>query len=215
MTQRLLARAMFDLPPRPIDPVPDAAATARAVDRTLDPGHIALITGPSGAGKSTILRHLSALLRDRGHAAFSVDPARLPSRRRVIDAFHAPLVTTLSLLSSCGLADATILERRTHELSTGQRWRLSLALALRRAQRRGPHATLLIDELGSTLDDVTARCLCRTLRRWIEPRAIRATCATHDDSLMEFLAPSVLVIQPLRAPATIETKFRLSGDRSA
>lgn len=207
MSNLTLARAMFDLAPRSDHPVPHAAATARAIDRALNPGQIALITGPSGAGKSTILRHIRAQLQQRDHAAIAVNPARLSSRRRVIDAFNAPLATTLCLLSSCGLADAMILERRIDELSTGQRWRLALAMALRRTQcRRDSHITLLIDELGSTLDSVTARCLCRTLRRWIEPRPLRAVCATHDDSLMEALAPALLIVQPLHAPAVLHSR---------
>jgi ABC-type iron transport system FetAB ATPase subunit len=205
-THTILARAMFGTPAAQRDPVPGALDTARAIDSWLVPGHIALITGPSGAGKSTILRELARELRERDHAAIAIDPARLRDSTTVIDALNAPLATTLSLLATCGLADATILETPIRHLSAGQRWRLALAAGLRRAQLRRTHCTLLIDELGSALDATTARCICRTLRRFIEPRPIRAICATHDHTLMDFLCPSLLCIQPLHAPAILSTR---------
>ena len=211
MTRLQLAQAMFDLRGAPADAVPGAVETAATIDSALHPGQIAFLTGPSGAGKSTILRHLRGQLRARGHAAITVDPARLTETTQVIDLWPTPLVTTLSLLACSGLADAAILERRVQELSTGQRWRLALAHALYRSRRRGPHATLLIDEFGSMLDQVTARCLCRTLRRWVEPRPIRAVCASHDDSLLESLAPAVLIVQPLNAAAIVRIGPSASG----
>jgi ABC-type ATPase with predicted acetyltransferase domain len=196
---------MFDLEERETEPVPSSAASARAIDAALGPGQLALVTGPSGGGKSTILREVRKILRERGNAATVVNPERL-APGRVVDALDASLETTLVLLSSCGLADATILERRTGELSAGQRWRLALAVSMRRAQRRGPHATLLVDEFCSTLDRTAAACLCRTLRRWVRVRSIRAVCATHDDSLMEYLAPSVLAVQPLNGVARVQVR---------
>ncbi len=199
-THIALTRAVFG--EQEVDRVPGAAETATEIDERLGPGQIALITGPSGSGKSTILELLRERLRARGHAAIVVNPECLP-RRRVIDSLNASFDATLSLLACCGLADGPILERLPEELSTGQRWRLALAIALRRAQRSGPHATILVDELGSTLDRVAAMCLCRTIRRWIVPRTIRAVCTTHDDLLLESLAPSVLVVQPLHATATL------------
>jgi energy-coupling factor transporter ATP-binding protein EcfA2 len=210
-TRLLLARAMFGLSESPGHPVPGAQAAARAIDDLLHPGQIALLTGPSGAGKSTLLSHLCARLRTRHHAAITVDPTRLPTRPpspHIADAFHAPLATTLSLLASCGLADASILGRRIHELSTGQRWRLALARAMLRTQRLGSrrHATLIVDEFASMVDAASARSLCRTLRRWITTRPIRAVCATHDDSLLESLAPEVLAYQPLNAAAIVRTR---------
>lgn len=204
-TRTILARAMFGILAAERDPVPGVLATARAIDSTLESGHIALITGPSGAGKSTILQQLAHELRQRDHAAIIINPARLRSSTTVIDSLNAPLATTLSLLATCGLADATILEKQVRHLSAGQRWRLALAAGLRRAQLRRGHCTLLIDELGSTLDATTARCICRTLRRFIQPRPIRAVCATHDHTLMDFLSPSLLCIQPLNTPAILST----------
>lgn len=199
-----LARAMFGVTSSP-RPVPDARITAQAIDDQLQPGQLALITGPSGAGKTTILRELARQLCARGHRALTLDPTRLPDHKLVIDSLNAPLATTLSLLATCGLADATILETSVRFLSTGQRWRLALAAAFR-ATKPGTHTTLLIDELGSTLDATTARCICRTLRRFIQPRPIRAVCATHDHTLMEYLAPSILAVQPLQGPPIVSTR---------
>src|ERR1043165_4148209 len=170
-TRHLLARAMFGLSAAPDrNTVPNAESTAKRIDHLLCPGQIALLTGPSCAGKSPIPKHLKHQLRARNHAVIIADPSRLATRApspRVIDALNAPLPTTLSLLASCGLADATILDRRIHELSTGQRWRLSLALAMHRTRRLGSqqHATLIVDEFASMLDDISAHSLCRTLCR--------------------------------------------------
>lgn len=199
-----LARAMFGTTSTS-QPVPDAHITAQAIDEQLQPGQLALITGPSGAGKTTVLRELARQLRARGHTALMLDTSQLPDDKPVIDSLNAPLATTLSLLATCGLADATILETPVRHLSTGQRWRLALAAAFR-ATKPGTHTTLLIDELGSTLDATTARCICRTLRRFIQPRPIRAVCATHDHTLMEYLAPSILAVQPLNGRAIVSAR---------
>lgn len=200
-----LARAVFGTH---LNAAPDGREAAAEIDRLLNPGEVAFITGPSGAGKSTILREVSRLLRARRHAAISVDPERLPDRA-VIDCLGVSFDKTLNLLAVCGLADGPILGLRPRELSTGQRWRLALAIALRKAQRvqrRGGHATILIDELGSTLDRISARCLCRTIRRFVMGRPLRAVCASHDESLMEVLGPRVLVVQRMLASPVIQRK---------
>lgn len=208
MTDRIhIIRALFGTPAA--DPVPRARDTALALDQLLMPGEIALIAGPSGAGKSTILRHLVRELRARGNRPIVIDPARLPRHApspRVIDSLDAPLTTALSLLASCGLADAAALERPVHQLSTGQRWRLSLARGMLRLRAR--HATLIADEFASMLDPTTARCLCTALSRWVSCRAVRAVCVSHDESLVPWLAPSVIIHQPLGAPASIRTPGR-------
>jgi ABC-type hemin transport system ATPase subunit len=186
--------------------VASAEEVAAAVDVRLMPGQVGFITGPSGAGKSTILGCLRKRLRGRGGVA--VDPALLPDKP-VVDCLGAGFDWTLNLLAMCGLSEGPILARRASALSTGQRWRLALAVGLHRVRERGAgRGTLLVDEFGSSLDRASALCLCRTVRRFVTARQIRAVCASHDDGLMEALGPALLVVQPLHAAAIVRESAR-------
>lgn len=181
-----------------------AAEVAAAVDERLMPGQVGFITGPSGAGKSTIL----GCLRRRLRGGVVVDPALLPDKP-VVDCLGAGLDWTLNLLAMCGLSEGPILARRASGLSTGQRWRLALAVGLHRVRAKGAaRGTLLVDEFGSSLDRVSALCLCRTVRRFVTARKIRAVCASHDDGLMEALGPALLVAQPLHAAAIVRERAK-------
>ena len=122
------------------------------------------MTGPTGSGKSTILRLLGEQLAARGDRAIVPTPCP-PPERALVDQFRAPLNRTLRLLARVGLADAMLLGLRPAQLSEGQRWRLTLALAMEDAAGRGPGATLILVEFASTLDRLSARCLARVLGR--------------------------------------------------
>lgn len=173
---------------------------ARAIDESLHPGEIALITGASGSGKSSILRALSRL------PGATMAP-RTFAPKPVADLFRAGLSPMMRLLAAAGLADATILARLPHQLSEGERARLSLALALDR--RRA--STILIDEFASTLDRPGAQRLARSLRRWLRrraartPRPPRIIVATAHTDVAAHLRPD-LVVRP-DAPA-----LRIRGD---
>jgi uncharacterized protein len=197
------ACAMFGLQPEVVGRtiVAGCRAAAAEVDRDLRPGQIALVTGPSGSGKSTILRLLAAHLRESNQRVIvPPSPASLPDAA-LVDQFDQPLDTTLRLLARAGLADATVFALHPAELSDGQRWRLALAHAVA-AGERDHDSTIILDEFASTLDRLTARCISRTLARWVHASGrARAVCATAHDDLLDSLAPSLLVHQPLSASA--------------
>lgn len=117
-----------------IDP-PDAppARDDRAFLCSLLPGpnQITFLTGPSGAGKSSMLRALQSVAPQTRW--LDLNEIALPDVP-LVDCFDgAPLDQTLALLSQVGLAEAWSYLRTPAELSEGQRWRLKLALAMRKS----------------------------------------------------------------------------------
>lgn len=167
----------------------DAASAARAaaLDRTLRPGQIALVTGPSGCGKSTLLRAFAVVSRSQVRTAIAPRAGLT-----VIDSVSGPLAAALVALAGVGLGDATLLGRRVAELSEGERSRLALAVALARGSRG--RVTILADEFASVLDRPGARLLAAAVRRWVDrhPR-VRLVCATAHDDLIPWLRPEIVV----------------------
>jgi ABC-type ATPase with predicted acetyltransferase domain len=141
-----------------------------------------------------------------GRRVIEPDLARLPELA-LVDLFDRPLGATLRLLARAGLADASLFALHPAQLSDGQRWRLAFALASDRAERpdAGLGATLILDEFASTLDRLSARCLAQALHRWVRASGrIRVVCATAHDDLLAWLAPTLLVRQPLNAGAQFD-----------
>ncbi len=160
---------------------------------------IMLIHGASGSGKSTLLR---AIARECAARRLRVRRVELPrsapeghpqrDRRAIVDLSRLPLAIWLRTLASCGLADAALLAQRPHELSTGQSWRFAIALALARSRapsRPTAPTILIIDELCAGLDDITARGLCRTLRRAAHDNLAIFAATSSPDRLRHALAP--------------------------
>jgi uncharacterized protein len=215
----LLARARLGLPAC----TPSGSATSAPIDRAhtlarqlLDhahkaadqhAGHLTFVTGPSGGGKSLTLRAWSSLQTRLGFIILS--PSLPPGRSRtsrtmgcaVIDALGSGTIQErLDALSAAGLADATILDRPTHTLSEGQRFRLSLARLMREASAARlarQRFALAIDEFGSLLDRTTAAAIARTFSRWRHRQGLCALVASAHDDLLEALAPDVTAIVDL------------------
>jgi ABC-type ATPase with predicted acetyltransferase domain len=179
-----------------------ARRAARQLDNALQPGSIALVTGASGSGKSTILHVLQQQLGEHATTLPDLSVAREQPGTSVIDLIDGSLHGALGLLARAGLADATLLTLPPASLSDGQRWRLRLAIGMARcsnehdapASPRDSCDTLLIDEFTSPLDRVTARCVSRTLRKWVFSRCcVRVVCASAHDDVLAALTPDVLV----------------------
>lgn len=196
--------------PRVPSPVlADARALAEEIDARLREGEIALVSGPSGCGKSTVLRELR-----RRCACVVAKPPDI--EQPVADLFRGGLDSMLRALAAAGLADATVLPRLPRELSEGERFRLTVALALERASRRAGLATLVVDEFATSLDRPTARGVARTLRRWVNrahdagTARLRVVVATPHDDLVADLAPDLLA-RPLVCRAMRASKAAGGG----
>lgn len=183
-----------------------AAALARGmaatIDGTLGVGEVAALTGPSGSGKSSVLRALARRVRRTGRVCIEVSTADLEHRSiaagTVIDAVFlrrpgASLRQAMATLAAAGLADARIMVTRVGSLSEGERARLAVALAMGGLESVigcGPH-TLVIDEFGAHLDDISARATAAMLARWVaragRAMPVRVAVATHRSAVIDGL----------------------------
>ncbi|MGD9789758.1 MAG: ATP-binding cassette domain-containing protein [Phycisphaerales bacterium] len=197
--------------PTDTDASTQARHDAKSLHDTLKPGAIALVTGPSGSGKSTLLRALAARVRASRQACVVARRPRLD--RAIIDLWNESPAESLRTLARAGLADARLWARTPDELSEGERARLTIALAMTRAlhhAKRRP-TTMILDEFASTVDRATASALCHSLRRWLHEaaesgRVLRVVACTAHDDVLEWLAPTLLVVTALGKPARLEIK---------
>ena len=163
---------------------------ATGLDRLLTPGEVALVAGPSGAGKSTLLRALAELLQRNGRTVAWVEP-EAPSDAPIVDRVGASAEEAIALLARAGLGEARLLGQPAHALSDGQRARFRIALAMNRALRVPAPATLLVDEFGAQLDEVTARSLANSFGRWVRAERMRAVVASVREDEARALSPEV------------------------
>ncbi len=182
------------------------------------------IIGPSGSGKSLALRLIAGLEHnDAGTVTLgALDLAALPPERRQIgympqDYGLFPHMTVAQQLAFPVDADATnarywvdhlglatLVGRRPHQLSFGQRQRVALARALTRHSH-----LLLFDEPFAALDTPRRRRLQQSLRALQREIAAVTVIVTHDPDEAALLADEVLVIEQGRVLQTgsIENVF--------
>ena len=193
----LLALAAFGITSEPRDTTPPLLAESIAT--TLSPRDRVLITGPSASGKSRLGRAIAAAAALQARRVVRIDPSQPHSRghARMLDVIPGPIPRAWSLLSRVGLADATLLSRRIHELSEGESFRLLIARALAREPD-----VLVVDEFCSALDSRLARSVCLSL-------CARAPCAliaitAREDVARWFPAHTTITCTRTTAP-TLET----------
>src|SRR5437016_467362 len=112
--------------------------------------HIGLIVGPSGCGKTTIARRLFPEMEGHG------DPVERLALGSVVDALpdDMPIKDIVALLSAVGFASPPAWLRPFHVLSTGQQFRVSLALLLASTPAGG---RIVFDEYTSVVDRTVAQ----------------------------------------------------------
>lgn len=180
-----------------------AHAAAEIAFTAATPGRTVLIAGPSGSGKSTALAILHKRINERpgAHphpAVVRIDHARPALRAEpVIDLVPGTVAEACKALARAGLGEAMLLGRLPAELSEGQRLRLRLAIAMRRAEQhraaKRPGAWLLIDEAWSTLDEPTAASIAEAMRKWARSTGVRIVSAGAPERLAALLSPDALV----------------------
>ncbi len=184
-----------------------------AVDRisfTVQRGEIFGLLGPNGAGKTTTLECLEGLRRPDGGVirVMGVDPGR-DSRRllqligvqlqtgslpdyisvveavRLFSAYHG-VTPDYAILNRIGLGEK--LQAQYHTLSTGQKRRLALVLAL---AHRPP--VVLLDEPTAGLD-VATRVALHSLIRELRDAGATILLSTHDMAEAESMADRVAIM---------------------
>lgn len=177
---------------------------------TVRRGEIFGLLGPNGAGKTTTLECLEGLRRaDSGQLrVMGVDPAREP--RRLVQLIGVQLQTgalpdyigvgeAMRLFSTyhgaapdCGLLERLGLGEKMaaqyHTLSTGQKRRLALALAV---AHRPP--VLFLDEPTAGLD-VATRATLHEMMRELREEGATIVLSTHDMAEAEALADRVAIL---------------------
>jgi uncharacterized protein len=196
----LAAAAMFGLDVKDLcAEIPDDRIEVR-----LEEGTVLLITGPSGGGgKTTLLRRVIAQARREGRRMIEPSRLRRPQDRPLVDLFGGPLEEVVPILARAGLGEARLLGLRPSQLSDGQRFRLTLARVMNLADRSGQSCVIAVDEFASTLDETTARGVCRSVARWVRQSGHTLVAAGAASVLTDALQPEVLIVKPLDSPAEV------------
>ena len=146
--------------------------------------NIGLIVGPSGCGKTTIARRMFP---------GGVDPERETVRERlqrgsVVDAFpdDMPIKDIVALLSAVGFSSPPAWLRPFGVLSTGQQFRVTLALVLATAE---PGRPIVFDEYTSVVDRTVAQIGSAALARTVRQRQHQFVAVTCHEDVEAWLQP--------------------------
>jgi energy-coupling factor transporter ATP-binding protein EcfA2 len=138
---------------------------------------IGLVVGPSGSGKSTLARTLWPQVETEN----KWDP-----ERSILDGFPQgmPLKEITGLLSSVGLGSAPSWLRPHHVLSTGEKFRADMALALTRDDD-----PVVVDEFTSVVDRQVGKVASYAVAKAVRRRGSRLVAVSCHEDVTEWLGP--------------------------
>lgn len=150
--------------------------------------HIGLIVGPSGCGKSTVARHLFTDAAGWDENGLPLGMREAMRRGTVVDGFPEGVsVRDIALLlSSVGFASPPSWLRPFEVLSTGQKFRVTLAWLLAAAP---PGQTMVFDEYTSVVDRTVAQVGSAAAAKVIRQRGQRFVAVTCHEDVADWLCP--------------------------
>ena len=169
----------------------DIPRLALRISACLEPGRLVLITGASGSGKSSLLTHLEHLFAPR---TISVSTIHIPDAITVDCIPELDTQDALELLSRFGLGEVYTYLSPARKLSTGQQFRLRLAMAWARTLGCPLPKVLLCDEFATQLDHITAAVLGRLTRRQVsaDGRICFVAASCHEE-IARALKPDLII----------------------
>ncbi len=163
-------------------------------DLTLDQGEVVSIVGESGSGKSTLFSlimgdlkpHKGEIYKDKSAQIFQDPYSSFHPSYTILDQIREVADTTDidAYLHKLDL-DATLLQKKPHELSGGQLQRASILRSLLQKPK-----LLLCDEPTSALDNVVALEVMRLLMSLLDQVGI--LLITHDDDLAQWASDRII-----------------------
>jgi ABC-type lipoprotein export system ATPase subunit len=148
-----------------------------------EPWHIGLIVGPSGSGKTTIARRQFPECQAPSPILVGADGETHPS---VIDLFPAEMAIkeVVTLLCAVGFASPPAWLRPCSVLSTGQQFRVTLALALASKAPR-----IVFDEYTSVVDRTVAQIGSAALAKTVRQQGRQFVAVTCHEDVENWLQP--------------------------
>src|SRR5699024_5048065 len=136
------------------------------------------ITGESGSGKSTILKELFKETSYDDDAFFKTPLIEMGQ----------DVKETLKVLNMFGLGDASLFALKPFQLSDSQKKRAEIVRMV-----LDGNEIIVIDELLSTLDRLTAKSIAFNIKKNFDFLGIKLVVATAHTDLEEYLKPDVVV----------------------
>lgn len=154
-------------------------------------GLVTVLVGPSGAGKSSVLRSIAE--QCPGSRWVGADSVRREAS--LIDAVlpGRGVREAMEVLTACGLGEPRIWLQRVNELSEGERFRASLAVAIGRAMGAREPVVILCDDFAGLLHERVARAVAMNVRRLATRRGLAIVLATTREELLPDLLPDVVI----------------------
>ena len=173
-------------------------------------GEITFIIGKNGSGKSTLINLLCGLIRPSSGEIYldstKIDEANLQSYQAKISAIFADFYLFSQTLSHNGFASQSEIDEllalleidkkvsvidnklSTTQLSTGQRKRLSLLIAI--LEHR---SILILDEWAADQDPLFKRKFYKEILPFLQNKGISIIAVSHDDSYFDVATRIILV----------------------